>query len=88
MSGYNALNGVSKTLANLIWNSIQGDTQITDIISSESQISILAPKDAEAKAAKVSIFLYNISELPNMRNQPHRQQNPPQPPTLLYLSLH
>ena len=88
MSGYSGLNGVSKTLANLIWNSIQGDTQITDIISSESQISLLPPKDAADKAAKVSIFLYNITEYSNMRNQPHREQNPPQPPTLLYLTLH
>ncbi len=88
MSGYSGLNDVSKTLAKFILNGMQGDKPITDIISSEDQISLLSPKEAETKSAKISIFLYSINEHPPMRNQPPLPQNPSKPPTLLFLNLH
>ncbi len=42
------------------------------------------PKTKDAQA-QVSVFLYNVTELANMRNQP---QDPTKPPTLLHLNLH
>ncbi len=84
MSSYNNLNSVSKTLASRIWNGIKDDKQIKAIIKSPEQIIHLSPKDAQTKSAQISVFLYNVTELSSMRNQP---QNPQKPPTLLYLNL-
>ncbi len=81
---------VSETLATHIWNCIKDDKELKKIIRSQEQISYQSPKDAQAKPAKstqLSIFLYNITENTNMRNQP-QPQNPTAPRTLLYLNLH
>jgi hypothetical protein len=86
VSSYNNLNSASKTLANRIWNGIKDDKQINAIINSPEQISYLSPKDAQAKAAQISVFLYNVTELTSMRNQPQTTKNPSKPP--LYLNLH
>ena len=86
MSSYNNLNSVSKTLASRIWNGIKDDKQIKTIIKSEKQIIHLSPKDAQTESAQVSVFLYNITELSSMRNQPQTTPNPSKP--LLYLNLH
>jgi hypothetical protein len=85
VSSYNNLNSASKTLANRIWNGIKDDKQINAIINSPEQISYLSPKDAQAKAAQISVFLYNVTELTSMRNQPQTTKNPSKPP--LYLNL-
>ncbi|MBE3115677.1 DUF4255 domain-containing protein [Candidatus Bathyarchaeota archaeon] len=85
MSSYNNLNSVSKTLAGRIWNGIKGDKQIKTIINSEKQIIHLSPKDAQTESAQVSVFLYNITELSSMRNQPQTTPNSSKPP--LYLNL-
>jgi hypothetical protein len=85
VSSYNNLNSASKTLANRIWNGIKDDKQINAIINSPEQISYLSPKDAQAKTAQISVFLYNVTELTSMRNQPQTTKNPSKPP--LYLNL-
>lgn len=85
MSSYNNLNNVSKTLAAHIWNGIKDDPQTKAIIQSPRQISYFSPKEAQTESAQISVFLYNVTELPSMRNQPQTTQNPP---TLLYLKLH
>lgn len=84
---YTNLSSVSKTLASRIWNAIKDDKQLRKIIRSEEQISIQAPGDAKTKDAHISVFLYNVTELTSMRNQP-QPQNPKEPRTLLYLNLH
>jgi hypothetical protein len=81
---YNNLSSTSTTLVKLIWIAIKDDKELSQIIKNEEQISCSAPGDSD-KAAQLSIFLYNPTELPAMRNQP-RTANEPQ--TVLYLKLH
>jgi hypothetical protein len=81
---YNNLSNASKTLANLIWNAIKDDKDLNQIIKNIEQISFAAPTEAD-KAAQLSVFLYNLAELPAMRNQPPKAN---EPRTLLYLKLH
>jgi hypothetical protein len=85
VSSYNNLNSVSKTLATHIWNGIKDDPQTKVIIQSPRQINYLSPKETQNESAQISVFLYNVTELPSMRNQPQTTQNPH---TLLYLNLH
>jgi hypothetical protein len=87
VSSYHNLNGVTKTLVDRIWDGIKADNHIKTIIRSEKQITHLSPRDAQTKSAQVSVFLYNVTELSSMRNQPQTMQNPSKPPTLLYLNL-
>jgi hypothetical protein len=81
---YNNLSSASKTLAKLIWTAIKDDKELNQIIKNEDQISYATPSDSD-KAAQLSIFLYDLKEVPAMRNQP-KAANEPQ--TLLYLKLH
>jgi hypothetical protein len=81
---YNNLSSVSKTLANLIWNGIKDDKQLNQIIKNIEQISYSAPNDSD-KTAQLSIYLYDPTELPAMRNTPQAGN---EPQTLLYLKLH
>jgi hypothetical protein len=84
---YCNLSSVSRTLATQIWKGIKDDEQVRAIIHSPKQITHLSPKNAKTKPAKISVFLYNVTELSSMRNQP-QTQNPEKPRTLLYLNLH
>ncbi len=84
---YTNLSSASKTLTSRIWEGIKDDKQLLRIIKSAEQISLLSPQDAQTKSAQVSVFLYNVTELTSMRNQP-QPQSPEQPRTLLYLNLH
>ncbi len=82
----NNLNSASKTLAGRIWNAIKNDKQVNAIIQNAEQITFLSPKDAaEQKPPQISIYLYNVTELTSMRNQPTQTQNTSKPP--LYLNL-
>jgi len=83
---YTNLSSASKTLASRIWVGIKDDKQLSKIIRSPEQISFLSPQDAQTKSAQISVFLYNVTELTSMRNQP-QPQSPGDPRTLLYLSL-
>jgi hypothetical protein len=82
---YTNLSSASKTLASRIWNAIKGDKQLGKIIRREEQIIVQTPEDSKTKDAHISVFLYNVTELSSMRNQP---QNPEEPRTLLNLNLH
>lgn len=84
MSSHNNIASVSQTLANRLWNVLKEDKELKRVIHNQEQISLLSPKDAQNKA-QVSVFLYNVSELTSMRNQP--QPPTQQPQTLLYLKL-
>jgi hypothetical protein len=81
---YNNLCSASKTLANVIWNSIKDDKDLNQVIKNIEQISFSSPNEAD-KTAQLSVFLYNPTELPAMRNQPPKGK---EPQTLLYLKLH
>lgn len=81
---YNNLSSASTTLVNLIWTAIKDDKELSQIIKNEEQISCSAPGDSD-KTTQLSIFLYNPTELPAMRNHT-RTANEPQ--TVLYFKLH
>ena len=82
LSYYN-LNSVSRTLSNQIWDGIKHDPHIRTVIQSEGQIIHHLPREPHG-AAHISVFLYHISEIPSMRNQPQPQHGTR---TLLNLKL-
>ncbi len=83
---FSNINAASKTIANRIWTAFKEDKQANAIIRSIEQISFLSPKDAaELKPPQISVYLYNVTEIASMRNQPTPTQNPSKPP--LYLNL-
>ena len=86
MSSHYNLKSVSRTLASSIWNGIKDDPHLRTIILSEGQIVHHLPKDAPDGEAQISVYLYNVSIMESMRNQPPTA-NPRVPPTLLYLNL-
>jgi len=63
---------------------MKDDPQIKAIIQNPRQINHRSPKEAQNESTQISIFLYNVTELPSMRNLQQTAQNPP---TLLYLNL-
>jgi hypothetical protein len=82
---YNNLSSVSATLASHIWENIKNDSVITKIIPNSKQITLQSPKDIpKTTKPQISIYLYNITEIPSLRNQP---QVPGENRTLLYLNL-
>jgi hypothetical protein len=77
------IGGITQTLAKLISNGIRNDIELQKIVHSEELVSLQAPS-REEKPSQLSLYLYNVTECTNMRNQP---QNPTQPHTLMYLNL-
>jgi hypothetical protein len=84
VSYYN-LNSVSRTLAHRIWSGIKDDPHLRTIIVNEGQIVHNPPRENQTGTAQLSIYLYHVSEIAQMRNQP--PQNSPKPRTLLNLKL-
>jgi hypothetical protein len=84
---YTAVGNVGKTLIDLLWVSIKDDSIVKGIITSESQISLISPKETVDSNAseKLCVFLYRITEFSTMKNVPSNNvnKNPP-----LYLTLH
>ncbi len=65
------ISDVDTALANLIWNGIENEPALKNVISSQGQISFCSPKAAGTKGTrKLSIFLYNITEEQAARNVP------------------
>ena len=90
MNKYNAVLNVSKAIVDLIWNSIQKDAPINSVITTKKQICLAAPKEPESpEDKKLIIFLYNISALRSLIDQPtsKTEQSKTDPPALL-LALH
>jgi hypothetical protein len=82
---YNNLSSVSATLASHIWENIKNDLDITKIIPNSKQITFQSPKDIPKNTKpQISIYLYNITEIPSLRNQP---QMAGENRTILYLNL-
>jgi hypothetical protein len=76
MSPYTAISNVDKTLVTLLWNNIKKDTQINSIITDENQISFSSPKGFETDHfKKLSLYLYNITEFSQMRNEPPNKRD-------------
>jgi hypothetical protein len=88
LSGYQKLSNVTTTLVNHIWNCIKDDMVLKETIKSKKQIITYLPKETQGKSSQLSVFLYNVTELSIMRNQPQPIQDPSKPRTLIYLNLH
>jgi hypothetical protein len=87
LSSHYNLYSVSRTIADRIWNGIKDDKHIRTIITSEGQIIHDLPNDNQNSTAQISVYLFNITEMPSMRNQPRQTQNSPKPQPLIYLNL-
>ena len=65
------ISNADKALANLIWNGIENESTVKNIISSQEQISFSSPKAINnQRTRKLSIYLYNITEEKAARNMP------------------
>ena len=65
------ISNADMALANLIWNGIENESTVKNIISSQEQISFSSPKAIKTQGTrKLSIFLYNITEEKAARNMP------------------
>jgi hypothetical protein len=65
------ISNADKALANLIWNGIENESTVKNIISSQEQISFSSPKAINTqRTRKLSIYLYNITEEKAARNMP------------------
>lgn len=71
MSDYAAIADVSDTLKKLLWENMKTDPKIyPDIIGSEDDITLSSPEEmGEGDSKKLSLFLYQITECPHLRNQ-------------------
>jgi len=71
MSDYAAIADVSDTLKKLLWENMKTDSKIyPDIIGSEDDITLSSPEEmGEGNNKKLSLFLYQITECPFLRNQ-------------------
>ncbi len=57
------ISDVDAALANLIWNGIENESSVKNIISNREQISFSSPKATGTHGTrKLSIFLYNLTE--------------------------
>ncbi|MGD0996466.1 MAG: DUF4255 domain-containing protein [Candidatus Bathyarchaeia archaeon] len=64
------ISDIDMALANLIWNGIENESSVKNIISSREQISFSSPKATGTQGTrKLSIFLYNLTE-ETARNMP------------------
>jgi hypothetical protein len=83
MSDYRAIWAVGETLKSLLWSNFQADSTIagaSGILPDENAISFdplgkLAKDDAPDKNF-LSIFLYRVTENPEMKNRPFQQLDP------------
>ena len=71
MSDYTVIADVGDTLKKLLWEKMKTDPKIhPDIIASEDDIALASPEEMEAgNAKKLSLFLYQITECPYLKNQ-------------------
>lgn len=76
MADYDVLVAVGQTLIQLLWQQIQIDPELAAIIASDQQLSLEPPakflKDTEVQQDTLSLYLYQIEENGEMKNQPPR----------------
>lgn len=74
MGDYKVVGAVDATLRELLWSRMQDDSDIVSIIGTEQQITFEPPfkivQDAEPVQDSLSVFLYRVSENPDMKNRP------------------
>jgi hypothetical protein len=65
------ISNADKALANLIWNGIENESTVKNIISNQEQISFSSPKAINTqRTRKLSIYLYNITEEKAAKSMP------------------
>ena len=77
MSDYIVIADVGDTLKKLLWENIKTDSRIhPDIIDSEDDITLFSPEEMDAgDTKKLSLFLYQITENPYLKNQEMQSTN-------------
>jgi hypothetical protein len=92
MADYSVLAEVGESLAGVLWEEIQLDSQVNGLIDHENRISLESPADLRNNdAVRLSIYLYRIVEGANSKNQPPIQvdgvklRKPPLALELFYL---
>ncbi len=74
MSDYNVINAVDETLRQILWSSMQHDSEITSIIGTDQNITFEPPfrlvKDTQPQESALSLYLYRIVENGEMKNRP------------------
>jgi hypothetical protein len=60
MSDYSFIQNADKALADIVWNSIKQEPKVTEIVSSEEQISFSSPKTSETKKPENYRFFCTI----------------------------
>lgn len=70
MSDYTVVAEVGQSLVHILWEKIQADPQVNELIDNEERISLESPFDLrENDAVRLSIYLYRIVEDPHTKNQ-------------------
>ncbi|MBV9960427.1 MAG: DUF4255 domain-containing protein [Acidobacteria bacterium] len=84
MSDYTILREVSEALRLVLWEAINADSVVRNIVNSESHIVFSNPTEtARNSDNRLSLWLYQITENEHLKNQPltrAAQQPPPPPP--------
>jgi len=77
MSDYIVIADVGDTLKKLLWENIKTDSRIhPDIIDSEDDITLFSPEEMDTgDTKKLSLFLYQITENPYLKNQEMQSTN-------------
>jgi hypothetical protein len=72
VSHYKVIADVGQTLVNLIWEAINNDQDLKDLINSPNLISLESPAEHQENndQALLSVYLYRITEDPFLKNQP------------------
>ena len=78
MSDYSVIADVGKTLTKLLWDNMKNDKKIcSPILDSEDDISLSSPEDiAAGNNKKLSIFLYQVTENPHLKNNEMQVTDP------------
>jgi hypothetical protein len=70
VSDYTVISEVGESLVQVLWQEIQGDPQVNNLIDNEDRISLESPFDLKDNdAVRLSIYLYRIVEDPNTKNR-------------------
>ena len=77
MSDYVVVADIGDTLKKLLWENIKTDSRIhPHIIDSEDDITLFSPEEMDAgDTKKLSLFLYQITENPYLKNQEMQSTN-------------
>ncbi len=72
MSDYKVLAEVGQSLVNVLWQQIQGDSDLVALINNPNLISLESPAEHQANSSDpslLSVYLYRVTEDPYLKNR-------------------